>query len=558
MTDLASPSDDDEERLRELEAEVRRLRDFATLSSDWFWEQDADLRFVRFFGSSPEKLRRQQSDFIGRRRWDMPIGGISPERLAEHIATCERHKPFRDFVYEIPSADGEPQYYAISGMPVFGNNGTFTGYHGVGRNVTELRCAEQAIAESERHLAQIVDGSPVPMFVIDASHRVTHWNQACERLTATPACSMVGTREAWRGFYAAPRPTMADLVADGAPEPTIAHHYGDKFSRSRLVQDGFEAEDFFSQMAGGGRWLFFTAAPLRDSHGKITGAIETLQDVTARKTAERAERDHWAQLQIAHTDLQRAMRQLVEAEKLASLGRLVSGIAHELNTPLGNAMMMATSLADAIEELAGKASSGNLRRSDLDRLLAVGRESGTLVVSSVARAARLVNRFREVTEDRGGDTPQVFQLRSLVSGVVAGMEAQLAQRKVEIEIDIPEDFPIGNYPAALEQILVNLLENSLVHGFAASARGMILIAASVSDGQVAVEYSDDGCGMTADVGRHAFDPFFTTRLGQGESGLGLYFAHNLAAGVLGGRIELMVSEGEARGVRFRILLPQRL
>ena len=558
MTDLASPSDDDEERLRELEAEVRRLRDFATLSSDWFWEQDADLRFVRFFGSSPEKLRRQQSDFIGRRRWDMPIGGISPERLAEHIATCERHKPFRDFVYEIPSADGEPQYYAISGMPVFGNNGTFTGYHGVGRNVTELRCAEQAIAESERHLAQIVDGSPVPMFVIDASHRVTHWNQACERLTATPACSMVGTREAWRGFYAAPRPTMADLVADGAPEPTIAHHYGEKFSRSRLVQDGFEAEDFFSQMAGGGRWLFFTAAPLRDSHGKITGAIETLQDVTARKTAERAERDHWAQLQIAHTDLQRAMRQLVEAEKLASLGRLVSGIAHELNTPLGNAMMMATSLADAIEELAGKASSGNLRRSDLDRLLAVGRESGTLVVSSVARAARLVNRFREVTEDRGGDTPQVFQLRSLVSGVVAGMEAQLAQRKVEIEIDIPEDFPIGNYPAALEQILVNLLENSLVHGFAASARGMILIAASVSDGQVAVEYSDDGCGMTADVGRHAFDPFFTTRLGQGESGLGLYFAHNLAAGVLGGRIELMVSEGEARGVRFRILLPQRL
>jgi C4-dicarboxylate-specific signal transduction histidine kinase len=129
---------------------------------------------------------------------------------------------------------------------------------------------------------------------------------------------------------------------------------------------------------------------------------------------------------------------------------------------------------------------------------------------------------------------------------------------VEIEIDIPEDFPIGNYPAALEQILVNLLENSLVHGFAASARGMILIAASVSDGQVAVEYSDDGCGMTADVGRHAFDPFFTTRLGQGESGLGLYFAHNLAAGVLGGRIELMASEGEARGVRFRILLPQRL
>lgn len=544
-------------RLREMAAEVSRLRDFAELSSDWFWEQDAEFRFTRFFGSSPEKLRRRQSDFIGKRRWDMPISGVTPAQLAEHIVTCERHEPFRDFVYEIPSAEGLPQYYAISGTPVFDSNGKFTGYHGVGRNITDLRRAQQTVAESERRLSQIVDGSPVSIFVIDSDHRVSHWNQACESLTGVTAKAIVGTRDAWRGFYASPRPTMADLVVGDAPELKIALHYADKYSRSRLIHGGFEAEDYFPQMQGGGRWLFFTAAPLYDSAGNISGAIETLQDVTSRKATERAEREHWEQLQVAHTELQQAMRQLVEAEKLASLGRLVAGVSHELNTPLGNAMMMASSLSETIDELIGKVTGGSIRRSDLDRLLSVGRDSGALLVASIARATRLVNRFREIVAEPGGDSAQVFRLRSLVTGIVACMEERLAKRNIEIRIEISESVSIESYPAALEQILVNLLENSLVHGFAARARGVIRIAAEMSDDQLAIEYSDDGCGMTDEVRRHAFDPFFTTTLGQGESGLGLYLAHNLAAGVLGGRIELVGPAGTEAGSQFRILLPGR-
>lgn len=544
-------------RLREMAAEVSRLRDFAELSSDWFWEQDAEFRFTRFFGSSPEKLRRRQSDFIGKRRWDMPISGVTPAQLAEHIVTCERHEPFRDFVYEIPSAEGLPQYYAISGTPVFDSNGKFTGYHGVGRNITDLRRAQQTVAESERRLSQIVDGSPVSIFVIDSDHRVSHWNQACESLTGVTAKAIVGTRDAWRGFYASPRPTMADLVVGDAPELKIALHYADKYSRSRLIHGGFEAEDYFPQMQGGGRWLFFTAAPLYDSAGNISGAIETLQDVTSRKATERAEREHWEQLQVAHTELQQAVRQLVEAEKLASLGRLVAGVSHELNTPLGNAMMMASSLSETIDELIGKVTGGSIRRSDLDRLLSVGRDSGALLVASIARATRLVNRFREIVAEPGGDSAQVFRLRSLVTGIVACMEERLAKRNIEIRIEISESVSIESYPAALEQILVNLLENSLVHGFAARARGVIRIAAEMSDDQLAIEYSDDGCGMTDEVRRHAFDPFFTTTLGQGESGLGLYLAHNLAAGVLGGRIELVGPAGTEAGSQFRILLPGR-
>lgn len=265
--------------------EIQALRDFSELSSDWFWEQDAQFRFTRFFGSSTDKLRRKQSDFLGKRRWDMPIHGITPEQMAEHIRTCERHEPFRSFDYEIPGEGGVIQYYSISGRPVFDAQGVFTGYRGVGRNITELRLAELALKESERHLSQIVDGSSIATFVIDTEHRVTHWNQACAQLTGLSACQMVGTTDSWRAFYLAPRPCLVDLVVDGASDAVLAEHYP-QFRESTLLASAVEAEGFFPHMGRDGRWLYFTAVPLRHTDGRISGAIETLQDITLQRKAQ--------------------------------------------------------------------------------------------------------------------------------------------------------------------------------------------------------------------------------------------------------------------------------
>ncbi len=267
--------------------EDRAFRDFAELSSDWFWEQDAEFRFSRFFGVSPEKLYRAQSDFIGRRRWDMPIAGFTAEQLAEHIATCERHEPFRDFEYTATGLGGVLQYYSVSGMPMFNGLGEFSGYHGVARNISNLRLAELALKESVRQLSQLVDGSPVPTFVIDAEHKVTHWNRACERLTGLCRNDVLGQTYAWKAFYSEPRPLMADHVVSGAEEAVIAEHY-QTFSRSALISDAVEAEAFFPNMGESGRWLFFTAAPLRDSESRLTGAIETLEDITEQRTAQAA------------------------------------------------------------------------------------------------------------------------------------------------------------------------------------------------------------------------------------------------------------------------------
>ncbi|MCX7149765.1 MAG: EAL domain-containing protein [Rhodocyclales bacterium] len=148
--------------------------------------------------------------------------------------------------------------------------------------------ASQHIAAPERDLLdKIIQSSPVPTFVIDREHRVTHWNRACEVILHYPAAKMIGSRDQWRPFYPALRPVMADLVVSGDIE-SVATFYDGKYRRSTLISGSYEAEDFFPHIGPGGTWLYFTAAPLLDSTGELIGAIETLQDITLRKRADEA------------------------------------------------------------------------------------------------------------------------------------------------------------------------------------------------------------------------------------------------------------------------------
>lgn len=159
------------------------------------------------------------------------------------------------------------------------------------RELRELAESRQRILESETRMRQIVNGSSVATFVIDERHVVTHWNRACEILTGTAAEEVLGTGQQWRAFYPERRPVLADLVLDQADEPGIAQFYQDKFRRSSLIEGAYEAEDYFPTFGERGRWLYFTAAPLRDSTGRLIGAIETLQDFTERRRAEAALRE---------------------------------------------------------------------------------------------------------------------------------------------------------------------------------------------------------------------------------------------------------------------------
>ncbi|MEI7637105.1 MAG: PAS domain S-box protein [Syntrophus sp. (in: bacteria)] len=153
-------------------------------------------------------------------------------------------------------------------------------------DTTELRQARMKLEQSEQRLAQIIEGTTVPTFVIDADHRVTHWNRACENLTAIPGREIIGTQNQWTAFYAHNRLTLADLVVNQAAEEILTTHYEGKQRPSELIDGAYEVETFFPDLMPKGRWLYITASPIRDVEGRITGAIETLQDMTERKEME--------------------------------------------------------------------------------------------------------------------------------------------------------------------------------------------------------------------------------------------------------------------------------
>ena len=212
-------------------------------------------------------------------------------------------------------ADGQTAWLRTGKVPLTDLNHNITGVLGIYYDITEHRLAEKALAESQGFLGQIVDGSSVPTFVIDREHRITHWNRACEILTGVAAHKMVGTHDQWRTFYSSERPTLADLVLDGASDTDFEQIYSGKHRSSPLVPNAHEAEDFFPEI---GRWLFFTAAPIYDASGNMIGAIETLQDVTDRRNAE----------------LQAEAAAQAKSEFLANM-------SHEIRTPMNGIIGMA-------------------------------------------------------------------------------------------------------------------------------------------------------------------------------------------------------------------------
>ncbi|MDZ7619917.1 MAG: PAS domain S-box protein, partial [Patescibacteria group bacterium] len=206
-------------------------------------------------------------------------GDIAVDRLlrGEETIASSRHAIL------MPSRGAEC-HIAMSGAAIRDDSGAAIGTVLVFRDISEETRRSDDLLRSERLLQAIVDGSPIPQFVIDRQHRITHWNKALATYSGMSAQDMLGTPDAWRAFYDQARPCMADLVVDGAVDD-MATWYGDRYRRSRLVEGAFEASGFFEE-AWGGVWLDFTAAPLRDAEGAVIGAVETLIDVTKRKEAE--------------------------------------------------------------------------------------------------------------------------------------------------------------------------------------------------------------------------------------------------------------------------------
>lgn len=252
-------------------------------------------------------------------------------------------------------------------------------------------------------------------------------------------------------------------------------------------------------------------------------------------------------------ELKWAQENLIRSEKLAGLGSLVAGVAHELNTPIGNALTVATTLQDNTRDINGEMKTG-LRRASLENFLTDTDTAGALIVRNLQRAADLVTSFKHVAVDQTSENRRQFDLRATMEEIVATLSPILKKTPYRLELNIPPGILLNSYPGALGQILTNLVNNAVFHAFTNRDQGLISISASpLNDDRVRLIFADDGHGMSPAVLKRVFDPFFTTRLGQGGSGLGMNIVHNLVCGLLKGNIS--VESAPEQGSRFTIDLP---
>jgi signal transduction histidine kinase len=295
----------------------------------------------------------------------------------------------------------------------------------------------------------------------------------------------------------------------------------------------------------------------RDEVGAMARAVEVFREnAIAKRETEDELRSSKEKAEGALLELRAAQQDLIDAERLAALGGLVAGVAHEVNNPIGISLTVASTLARRTETFeADLKSETQLRRSQLEDFVRNSRDATQQLVANLHRAAELIQSFKQVAVDRSHVERRQFMLREATDQIITSLRPVLKKATIALSVDVPDGLVINGYPGSYGQILTNLFLNAVNHAFADGRSGTIAISARPrGQDDVEIIFADNGAGMTPDVQRQAFDPFFTTRRSEGGTGLGLHIVYNLVTQQLGGR--MMLDSRLGQGTTFRIIMPK--
>lgn len=420
-------------------------------------------------------------------------------------------------------------------------------------NITGQKRSEEQLRESQQRLETISNNLPSSMvYQIDcgedgSSRQFTYLSEGVEHLHGLARVDVM--RDA-KLLYRQIHPD--DLEALALQEAKCVASLSD-----------FNTEYRGRGPAGDERWFFVTSTPRRQANRRIVfDGIEI--DITERKQAQRELQllnqtletrvsQRTAELSDALDHLSRTQQELIQSEKLAALGSLVAGVAHELNTPIGNAVTVASAMLDAHHEFSLRMDAG-LTRTALKHFVSTVGEGVDILTRNLQRAADLVTSFKQLSVDQSGHLRRVFDLKDVIGEVQVVMSPALRKAQVSVQVQVPDDIQLDSYPGALTQVLMILLSNALTHAFNDRADGRVTIGASTGkNGRVTVSVADNGVGIPEEHLSRVFEPFFTTRLGTGGSGLGLHILFNIVSGTLGGTVEVHSKPGE--GATFLLDLP---
>lgn len=492
-----------------------------------------------------------------------------------------------------------------------------------------------ALSQMNLNLFQFLDSNPVPTFVLNAEHTITHWNKAAEHVLGYAATTMIASQKQWQPFYKYKRPVLADLILASDAVAGLEAFYHGRYKPSTLIKNAYEVDDFFPNLGESGLWLHFTAAPLYDNAGKMIGAIETLEDITERRDAELALRKAHdelenlvdrrteqlaisnqrlaadikkravvedelvrrnAELTQLNEQLSKAQQQLLQSEKLASIGQLAAGVAHEINNPVGYVFSNFGTLENYLKELFDilnvyEKNEAHIADEAARAEITAAKETIELgflkqdIPSLVRQSKEGICRVRKIVQDLKDfsriDATQVWQKANLHDCIESTLN--IVNNEIKYKADIVKDMrevpEIECLPSQVSQIMMNLLVNA--SQALGEERGKITIRVYPEEkrqtdyladeqGQenpqgelgaetkvekvdmVAIEIEDTGSGMSQETASRIFDPFFTTKpVGQG-TGLGLSIVYGIIQ-KHHGTIEVQSTLGV--GTCFKVRLP---
>ncbi len=443
--------------------------------------------------------------------------------------------------------------------------GQHIGYLAVVLDISEQLRAQDALAASNRRLQAVLDSAmDVGIVVVALDGRVELFNRGAEQLFGDRAAEVVG-RNALMFHDAQELQRRADALSQELGRPVHKH----ELFTLNLDADGHSSLSHWVYVRKSGERVqgALRFNEMRDADGHPLAYLAICLDVSeqARAQAEleqlNAELEarvqaRTAELRSAMQTLEQAQDELLRAEKMAALGSLVAGVAHELNTPIGNCLTAASTLEERSRDVHRAFEANSLRKSALAAFLSEAHGASELLLRGLRNAADLVSHFKQVSVDQTSEQRRRFRLNSLVEDVLSVLRPKLKHSQIELQTGIELAQDLDGYPGALGQLLTNLVLNAQLHAFEGVPKPQIWIEArALPDGELfELQVSDNGVGMSDEVRRRAFDPFFTTKMGQGGTGLGLNIVYNIATGVLGGQVELRSSPGQGTSFLFKLPL----
>jgi PAS domain S-box-containing protein len=463
---------------------------------------------------------------------------VHPEARAEYQRLMQRDGMVREFEYQVHQREGSILWLSDSATVVRDEAGEIIRYEGTVRDITDQKRAEDAIAEGRRLLQQVIDTVPAVINVKDKELRYILMNRYMAGIFGIEPTDAIGR-------------TTTDLMSRYGAKKTDEN---DKRVLAAGRELGFYEEEYLDSSGNLRQWLV-NKLPLLDAEGEIDNIVTVALDIGERKRGEQEMRKAKDAAEAALRNLRETQQSLIEAEKLAALGRLVAGVAHEVNNPVGISLTVASSLERKTALFTAEVARGDLRRSALTDFLEASRDASSQLVANLNRAAELITSFKQVAADRNYSDQRVFDLGDLTEQVVMSLRPGLRKHNLTLSVDCQPNLSMNSYPGPYGQVLTNLFLNSVAHAFPDGRVGVVDIQVRESGkDNVEIIFSDNGIGMSLDVRRRAFDPFFTTRRDQGGTGLGLHIVYNIVTNRLGGRLDLDSEPGS--GTRIQIILPR--